>query len=83
MVWSEGDDVTRSAGMALGRELRADVAAKSGYPDLTVFINYSRGDEKLEQIYGKDKLPRLAKLKKQWDPNHRFSFNTGLPTKYP
>ncbi|KAI5854497.1 hypothetical protein GGS23DRAFT_608303 [Durotheca rogersii] len=83
MLWDEGDDETATAAMALGQELRRDLAATSGYPELSVFLNYARGDEKIEQIYGKEKLPRLAKLKKTWDPSHRFSFNNGLPTKYP
>ncbi|KAI0879965.1 FAD-binding domain-containing protein [Annulohypoxylon maeteangense] len=83
MLFDAGDNVTESASIALGLELRNDFIATSGYPELTVFVNYAHGDEKLEQIYGKDKLPRLAALKKTWDPNHAFSYNNGLPTHYP
>ncbi|KAF5589168.1 hypothetical protein FPANT_6383 [Fusarium pseudoanthophilum] len=66
-----------------GEEIRRDVAATSGYPEITTFVNYAHGDETLEQIYGKDKLPRLTALKKIWDPKEVFSFNNGLPTTYP
>ncbi|OTB10571.1 hypothetical protein K445DRAFT_69978 [Daldinia sp. EC12] len=83
MLFDDNDIATRNASIALGLELRDDLVATSGYPDITVFVNYAHGDEKLEQIYGKDKLPRLAKLKKTWDPNHLFSFNNKLPHHYP
>ncbi|KAF5688765.1 6-hydroxy-D-nicotine oxidase [Fusarium denticulatum] len=66
-----------------GEEIRRDVAATSGYPEITTFVNYAHGDETLEQIYGKDKLARLTGLKKIWDPKEVFSFNNGLPTTYP
>lgn len=55
----------------------------SGYPELAVYVNYARGDESLEQIYGQGNFPRLAALKKEWDPSGVFSFNNGLPTEYP
>lgn len=83
MTWTEGDAAAKAAAQALGREVRRDVAATAGYPGISVFINYARGDEKLEQIFSREKLPRLARLKKQWDPNQLFSFNMGLPTRYP
>ncbi|KAI1771739.1 hypothetical protein F4818DRAFT_428910 [Hypoxylon cercidicola] len=83
IFYNHGDNGTESAEVALGREVRADNVATSGYPELTTFINYAHGDERLERIYGENKLPRLAALKKTWDPNSVFSFNNGLPTKYP
>ncbi|KAI1456525.1 FAD-binding domain-containing protein [Annulohypoxylon moriforme] len=83
LIFDAGDNATESAAIALGRELRQDIAATSGYPEITVFVNYAHGDEGLERIYGKDKLPRLAQLKKTWDPNQFFSYNNGLPTHYP
>ncbi|TIC99758.1 FAD-linked oxidoreductase afoF [Colletotrichum higginsianum] len=83
MTWEQGDTATANAAGALSRELRDVVVATSGYPDATIFVNYAHGDEKLENIYGKDKLPRLAGLKKTWDPTHMFSFNNRLPTQYP
>ncbi|KAI0849726.1 hypothetical protein F5Y00DRAFT_268817 [Daldinia vernicosa] len=72
-----------TAGDELGRQIRSDFAATSGYPDLAVYVNYAHGDESLEQIYGRSQLPRLAVLKKTWDPDNVFGFNNALPTQYP
>ncbi|KAK7946574.1 uncharacterized protein PG986_010895 [Apiospora aurea] len=84
MIWSKGASAaTAKAASALGHELREDLRATDGYPEPSVFVNYARGDEKLEEIYGRQNLPRLAKLKKQWDPHGFFSFNNALPTRYP
>jgi len=82
LSWEAGSSVG-DASNALGLELRKDFAATSGYPDLTVYVNYAHGDEKLEQIYSAEKLPRLAALKKTWDPENLFAFNNPLPTHYP
>jgi len=81
--WTDGDVTTPKAAEAIALELRDDFALTSGYPDLTVYVNYAHGDEKLEQIYGADKLPRLAALKKTWDPDNVFAYNNALPTEYP
>lgn len=67
----------------MGRQLRSEFAATSGYPDLAVYVNSAHGDETLEQKYGARKLPRLAALKKTWDPDRVFRYNNALPTKYP
>ncbi|RYP45207.1 hypothetical protein DL768_008400 [Monosporascus sp. mg162] len=83
MIWAQADSTTAEAAMRLGHELREDLRATSGYPEPAVFVNYARGDETLEQIYGKENLHRLASLKKKWDPNNFFSFNHALPTEYP
>lgn len=68
---------------ALAKELRTSFADTSGYPDLAVYVSYAHGDETLEQRYGADKLPRLAALKKKWDPSNVFAYNNALPTSYP
>ncbi|KAK8070917.1 hypothetical protein PG997_011120 [Apiospora hydei] len=84
MIWNKGASAaTAKAASALGHELREDLRATDGYPEPSVFVNYARGDEKLEEIYSRQNLPRLAKLKKQWDPHGFFSFNNALPTRYP
>lgn len=77
------NDTAAIAGQSLALELRDTWAKNSGYPELSVYINYARGDEKLEQRYGARKLPRLAALKKKWDPREVFRFNNALPTRYP
>ncbi|KAI0398686.1 hypothetical protein F4802DRAFT_592432 [Xylaria palmicola] len=66
----------------MGREIRSDFVATSGYQDLAVYVNYAYGDESLEQIYGERKLPRLAALKAKWDPENVFAYNNPLPTTY-
>lgn len=80
MIWSKGDNNTARAADIVGSELRRDLAATSGYPNGSVFLNYARGDEALEQIYGIDKLPRLVTLKRIWDPSNIFGYNNALPT---
>jgi hypothetical protein len=82
MSWPELGNPVEKAANALAESLRADFAATSGYPDLSVYVSYAHGDEKLEQIYG-DSLPRLVALKKKWDPKNVFKYNNGLPTEYP
>ncbi|PFH62263.1 hypothetical protein XA68_14394 [Ophiocordyceps unilateralis] len=83
LVWGHGDNATAEAANKLGVEIRDDLALTSGYTEPSVFLNYARGDEGLENIYGREKLPRLAQLKKAWDPNNVFAYNHPLPTEYP
>ncbi|RDA93286.1 hypothetical protein CP533_2041 [Ophiocordyceps camponoti-saundersi (nom. inval.)] len=83
LVWDHGDTATAEAANKLGLDIRKELARTSGYTEPSVFINYARGDEGLENIYGAGKLRRLAQLKKVWDPNNVFAFNHPLPTKYP
>lgn len=83
MRWDQNGTAVASSADTVARELRSDLVATSGYDDLTVYINYAHGDETLEQRYGANKLPRLAKLKAKYDPDQIFSFSNGLPTSYP
>ncbi|PHH90753.1 hypothetical protein CDD83_2749 [Cordyceps sp. RAO-2017] len=80
--WDAGDDATATAAGKLGLELRQELARTSGYDGITVFVNYARGDEGVENIYGRDKLPRLVRLKKAWDPDNVFAYYHPLPTDY-
>ncbi|KAL4783258.1 hypothetical protein BJX76DRAFT_259533 [Aspergillus varians] len=80
---SDTASATEAASNALGLELRDDLVATSGHDDLAVYVNYAHGDETLEQIYGANKLERLAKLKEQYDPNQVFRFHNPIPTSYP
>ncbi|KAK4981117.1 hypothetical protein LTR28_005260 [Elasticomyces elasticus] len=81
--FSADDTTTLRAVEALAKELRTSFAATSGYPDLAVYVSYAHGDETLDQRYGANKLPRLAALKKKWDPSNVFAYNNALPTSYP
>ncbi|KAI1459593.1 FAD-binding domain-containing protein [Annulohypoxylon moriforme] len=82
MAWAQPGNPVEEPANAFARELRQDIVTTSGYPDLSVYVNYAHGDETLEQIYGKDKLPRLARLKKEWDPDNVFRYHHVLPTEY-
>ncbi|PSS06796.1 hypothetical protein M430DRAFT_111301 [Amorphotheca resinae ATCC 22711] len=83
MRWNNVGDPVQGPADKFAVGLRSDLAATSGYDDLAVYQNYAWGDETLEQIYGKEKLPRLARLKAQYDPDNIFSFYHALPTSYP
>lgn len=40
------------------------------------YVNYARGDETTEQLYGPEawRLEKLRRLKKEYDPHGRFNF---------
>ncbi|KFA73977.1 hypothetical protein S40288_10224, partial [Stachybotrys chartarum IBT 40288] len=78
--WSPGDQAAEQASITLGRTLRSDFADTSGYPGLRVYLNSAQGDETLEEIYGRHKLPRLASLKRTWDPDSVFRYHHAIPT---
>ncbi|GAP88228.1 putative FAD-binding domain-containing protein [Rosellinia necatrix] len=84
MVDDETNSTLLDAGDKLSRELRADWDATGGYDAEggSIYINYAHGDESLESRYGARKLPRLAALKKKWDPKNVFAYNNALPTRY-
>lgn len=80
--WQNPDSGAAQAVAQLGPQLRTSLRKAGGYDDDAVYVSYSQGDETLEQIYGARKLPRLAALKKAWDPNNVFDYNVTLPTEY-
>lgn len=82
MSFSGSGSQTLQAADSLAQELCEDFVNTSGYPELRVYVNYAHSDEKLEHIYGTDKLLRLAALKKEWDPENVFTYNLALPTEY-
>lgn len=86
MRWSPNatDAVSvEEAAVSTAKELRSKFVATSGYDNLAVYLNYAFGDETVEEVYGASKLPRLAQIKKEYDPNNVFTFNNPLPTAYP
>ncbi|KAI0514714.1 hypothetical protein F5B22DRAFT_647470 [Xylaria bambusicola] len=83
----DSTDGAAAAAASLGPELRTAFAATSGYEHeikggLAVYVNYAHGEEPIESIYRADKLPRLAALKKTWDPNNVFAYHLALPREY-
>lgn len=77
------DSSVEEASNDMAKEIRSDIVATSGYDQLAVYVSYAHGDETLEQMFGVDKLPRLAALKRTWDPDNVFSFYHALPMQYP
>ncbi|KAI1116255.1 FAD-binding domain-containing protein [Nemania sp. NC0429] len=73
-----GDSSLEKLAAQVGVKWRKQFAATSGYPQLAAYVNSAHGDEKLESIYGADKLPRLLALKKIWDPSNVFRFNNPI-----
>lgn len=73
------DDVIDS----YARRIRDVFVATAGTEGLNVYVSYSHGDEKLEEVYGKSKLTKLASLKKEFDPNGLFDAYHALPMAYP
>ncbi|KAJ3580058.1 hypothetical protein NPX13_g507 [Xylaria arbuscula] len=71
--WAGVNNQFANTANEVAKELRTDLAATSGYPGLSAYVSYAFGDETLEEMYGQDKLPRLLKLKEQWDPDNRFA----------
>ncbi|GLI81488.1 hypothetical protein PoHVEF18_009869 [Penicillium ochrochloron] len=65
------------------RMIRDVIVRTAGTAGLNVYVSYSHGDETLEEIYGEQKLGRLAKLKKRIDPEGLFDAYHALPTAYP
>ncbi|KAL9112786.1 MAG: hypothetical protein Q9227_003089 [Pyrenula ochraceoflavens] len=66
----------------LPERMRDAIAATADTDGLAVYVGFSGGDEPIEAIWSKDHLPRLAALKKQYDPNGLFNAYHPLPTVY-
>lgn len=48
-----------------------------------MYVNYAHGDEGPEAWYDVENLPRLAKLKMEWDPEQHFSWYQPVPLYWP
>ncbi|KAM0520802.1 hypothetical protein ACHAPE_003203 [Trichoderma viride] len=82
-VYDAGDSATQNAANTYGARIRSQYAPYTGYSKPTIFVNYARGDEPIENVFGVDKLPRLAQLKHKYDPSNLFAYGHPLPQKYP
>ncbi|KAF2998623.1 hypothetical protein E8E13_007204 [Curvularia kusanoi] len=53
-----------------------DALVKGSGSNLVAYINYAKGDESLEAVYGYEpwRLEKLRRLKKEFDPFGRFNF---------
>jgi hypothetical protein len=59
----------------IGSKLRK-VLLEGSESKLLAYVNYARGDESMEEMYGYEpwRLEKLRRLKKEYDPFGRFSF---------
>ncbi|KAL8964735.1 MAG: hypothetical protein Q9183_004249 [Haloplaca sp. 2 TL-2023] len=62
---------------------RDDFSKVNGYGRMAVYPNYARGDEGPEAWFGAENLPRLAAVKRQYDPKERFSNHIPIPVHWP
>lgn len=53
--------------------LRSNLTNGCGNPDGSVYVNYARGGESKQAMYGAGKLPRLLALKNKYDPLNLFN----------
>ena len=53
-----------------------DALVKGSGQSLVAYVNYAKGDESVEALYGYEpwRLEKLRKLKKEYDPFGRFNF---------
>ncbi|GAW16647.1 hypothetical protein ANO14919_060830 [Xylariales sp. No.14919] len=63
---------------AHSRTVRSDLQATSGFADPHVYLNYDFGDEGVAATYGSSKLPKLRRLKAQWDRHNLFGAGNPL-----
>lgn len=65
-----------STAVSHGQEFRRLLLQGSGRSEMHSYVNYAHGDESLESLYGFEpwRLDRLRTLKKQYDPDGKFSF---------
>ncbi|CAO2654889.1 Nn.00g116220.m01.CDS01 [Neocucurbitaria sp. VM-36] len=61
--WNKGEEL---------RQVMIDGATETG--GHYAYVNYALGDESAEEVYGKENLERLRKLKKTYDPENKFGF---------
>ncbi|KAL6710313.1 hypothetical protein ACN47E_009259 [Coniothyrium glycines] len=66
-----------AAGWELGSKIRDTlVDVSESDKTLKAYVNYARGDETLQEMYGSEpwRLTKLRRLKREYDPHGRFNF---------
>ncbi|KAK4214353.1 hypothetical protein QBC37DRAFT_421456 [Rhypophila decipiens] len=75
-----GDANTTDADIEnIPKKMRDTIAASAGTAYLNTYIGFSDGDEPAKSIWSAEHLPRLAKLKKRYDPDGLFSHYHPIP----
>ncbi|KAF2870121.1 hypothetical protein BDV95DRAFT_74340 [Massariosphaeria phaeospora] len=64
-----------STALAIGESMR-DALLRGTNLSLNAYVNYARGDESMEAVYGYEpwRLERLRRLKREYDPLGRFNY---------
>ncbi|KAJ1322929.1 fumiquinazoline A oxidase [Microdochium nivale] len=72
--WDGSSEQEREQVREWAARYQAAVAPRDAEPHF--YVNYAQGGEALDLVYGKDqeRLERLRRLKKEWDPDNRFGF---------
>ena len=83
MEFDYSDDATNDATTGYPSKIKDAFVEGAGTDGLESYVGYSHGDETVEEIFGQEKLPRLAALKKEIDPDGLFNGYHPLPTAYP
>lgn len=68
------EDLAYKYGNELRQILIDGSKVQDGSASYHSYVNYAYGGESLEDIYGKENLERLKKLKKEYDPENKFGF---------
>ena len=74
--WNGSDAQTKAKADHYGKLIRSTLAegADKTAENAHIYLNYAMGGESLQQVYGKEPLPKLMALKKKYDPANRFGF---------
>lgn len=74
LTWPKNASLDATGWEIGGRIRRAVLEGTDG--KLEAYVNYARGDESMEELYGYEswRLEKLRKLKKEYDPHGRFNF---------
>ncbi|MCJ1386710.1 hypothetical protein MMC17_009836 [Xylographa soralifera] len=68
---------------AFMHKARTDFQATSGFERLSTYVYFAHGDEGVDAWWAPRKMANLTQLKRIWDPNQVFSWNSPIPLHYP
>lgn len=74
LFWTGDDAAKVDKAIWYGQKMQAATRSRCSPPHS--YLNYARGGESLEEVYGRDeaRLARLGRLKEVYDPSNRFGF---------
>ncbi|KAF3916570.1 hypothetical protein ABW20_dc0102759 [Dactylellina cionopaga] len=82
LAWYDDPAIDKDA-EKLGSFAREQWWSTSGHHRDHAYINFGRGDESLETIYGESwRVRKLTTIKSEWDPKGRFGQYFPIPTRH-